>query len=133
VNLIRSVVGLVIGCMLLASSAAHSLLGWPPQQTALVSGHASPGLIARLAMGWHFAGLAMLVFGAIAVFTFVMRLRRRPVALWPVRLVAAGYVAYGAGALALLGGDAFFLFTFLLPGILLGLAAWPEMGPRLAS
>ena len=132
-TLIRALVGVIISCMLLASSAAHSLLGWPPQKAELVAARASPYLISRLAMGWHFAGMAMFVFGAIAVYTFVMRLRRRPVSLWPVWLVAAGYIAYGAAALALQGGDAFFLFTFLMPGILLGLAAWPDAGPRLAS
>lgn len=131
-SFIRSVVGLVIGCMLLASSAAHSLLGWPAQEKELTGAHASPELLARLAMGWHFAGLAMLVFGCIAIVTFVNRLRRRPVDLWPIWLVALGYVLYGATSLLLSGGDAFFLFNFLLPGVLLAVAAWPDFGPRLA-
>ena len=125
-SFIRSVVGLVMGCMLLASGAAHSLVGWPAQARELAVVHASPEQVARLAMGWQFSGLAMLVFGSIAVVTFVNRLRRRPVDLWPVWLVALGYVTYGAAALVLFGGDAFFLFTFLLPGVLLAAAAWPE-------
>ena len=122
----RIILGFTAAALLVASAAAHSLLGWPAQRAALDVAHARPDLVSGLAMGWHFAGLAMLVFGLLTLRTFAERFRRRPVALWPVQLVAAGYVVFGAAAVALSGGELFFIVAFLMPGLLLGIAAWPD-------
>ncbi|HET9039498.1 MAG TPA: hypothetical protein VFN40_04985, partial [Gemmatimonadales bacterium] len=61
----RLMLGLITGVLLLVSSAAHSLLGWPQFRHGLTEAHAPADLIVGLSLGWQFAGLAMLVFGVI--------------------------------------------------------------------
>ena len=64
---LRTALVVAAGLVLIASSAAHSLLGWPSLSARLAAPHAPADLIAGLAMGWHFAGLAMLTFGLLAL------------------------------------------------------------------
>jgi hypothetical protein len=123
----RLVLGLIAGVVILASSAAHSLLGWPRFQRALTEGDTPADLIVELSMGWHFAGLAMLVFAALAIVSFVDALRRRPVSLRPVLLIAIAYLVYGTWALTVSNLDPFFL-VFLLPGALLLAGSWGHPG-----
>ena len=59
----RTVAGLIAGVLLILSSAAHSLLGWKVQRAGLEAARAPADLI----LGWHFAGVAMLTFGVIAI------------------------------------------------------------------
>ena len=114
----RLVLGLIAGVVILASSAAHSLFGWPQLRRALTEADTPADLIVGLSIGWHFAGLAMLVFGALAVMLFSDALRRRPVSLRPVVLIGIAYLAFATWALTVSNLDPFFL-TFLLPGALL--------------
>jgi dolichyl-phosphate-mannose--protein O-mannosyl transferase len=125
---LRTVLGLIVGAMLVASSAAHSLLGWPPQRAALEALHASPDLMLGLAVGWHFAGVAILTFGAIVLWLFMARLRGRAVSLAPAVIFAVAYVVYGLGAFAA-SRVPFFLGVFTLPGLLLLVATWPSRDP----
>jgi F420-dependent oxidoreductase-like protein len=63
----RAGLGLLGGALLLASSLAHALLGWPQMRTGLRAGGADPELIAGLGVGWHFGSLSMAAFGAIVL------------------------------------------------------------------
>ena len=123
-NRLRVVLGSVAGVILVGSSAAHSLLGWPQLGAGLASAGAPPDLITGLAIGWHFAGAAMLVFGVIVIRLFA-DLRRRRVPLWPALVIAVVYLAFGAGALAVSDMNPFFL-VFIVPGLLLLLASWGQ-------
>ena len=120
----RIALGLLGGAALIASSAAHSLLGWNGLDSALDAVQAPPALIRGLSIGWHFAGVAMLAFGLIIVRLFVERLRGRVVSLWPVRFIALVYLAFGAWALAISDLDPFFFLVFVAPGLVLLAAAW---------
>ena len=123
----RLVLGLIAGVLLLASSAAHSLLGWPQYRQGLADARASADLIVELSLGWHFAGMAMLVFGLLVILLFAEALKRRPVSLRPALLIGVGYLAFGAWALTVSNLDPFYL-VFVVPGVLLMLAAWGHAG-----
>jgi hypothetical protein len=119
----RLILGLIAGVVILASSAAHSLLGWPQLRRALTEADTPADLIVGLSLGWHFAGLAMLVFGALTTMLFTDALRRRPVSLRPAVLIGIAYLVFATWALTVSNLDPFFL-TFLLPGALLLVASW---------
>jgi hypothetical protein len=123
----RLVLGLIAGVMILATSAAHSLLGWPRLRHALTEADTPADLIVGLSIGWHFAGLAMLVFGALTILLFADALRLRPVSLRPVLLIALAYLVFGTWSLTVSSLDPFFL-AFLLPGILLLVGTWRRSG-----
>jgi hypothetical protein len=116
--MMRRVLGFVAGVMLLASSAAHSLLGWKGLSRELAKTTAPPDLVRGLGIGWHFAGIAMLAFGCIVLLTFNDLMRGRTASLRPALIIAVAYLAFGSYALAITR-EPFFLFTFLLPGLLL--------------
>lgn len=120
----RIALGLLGGAALIASGAAHSLLGWNALDSALDAALVPTSLIRGLSIGWHFAGVAMLAFGVIVVRLFVDRLRGRVVSLWPVRLIALVYLAFGAWALAITELDPFFFAVFIAPGLVMLAAAW---------
>lgn len=92
----------------------------------LTSAGASPDLIAGLSVGWNFGGVAILLFGVLALWLFGKALRGRPVSLEPLVLVGLVYAAFGVWALTVGGMNPFFLI-FIVPGLLLAGAAW---GPR---
>jgi hypothetical protein len=119
----RIALGLLGGAAVIASSAAHSLLGWKALDSALDAVQAPPAVIRSLSIGWHFAGVAMLAFGVIVVRLFADRLRGRVVSLWPVRFIAVVYLAFGAWALAVSELDPFFM-VFIGPGLVMLAAAW---------
>jgi hypothetical protein len=112
----RSILGLVAGATMIASSAAHSLLGWKLLNAALEQAHADGELIKTLALGWHFAGAAMLAFGFIVMALFRHRLLGAAVSLKPAIVIGATYVIYGTWALTISGFDPFFL-VFVVPGL----------------
>ena len=120
--------GLLAGIMLVASSAAHSLLGWPQLRQRLTDAHAPVDLIVALSLGWYFAGLAMLTFGVLVILLFADALKRRPVSLRPALLVGLAYLVFGTWSLTVSSLDPFFL-VFLVPGVLLLVAAWGPAGP----
>ncbi|MFL5385595.1 MAG: hypothetical protein ACJ8GN_24005 [Longimicrobiaceae bacterium] len=122
----RSILGIVAGVLMLASAAAHSLLGWPQLRAKLAESNVPGDLAQGLAVGWHFGGAAMVAFAAIVLWTFVRRLRGEAAPLVPPAIVAATYLAFGAGALAITG-DPFFL-VFIVPGLMLAAASFPRRG-----
>ena len=106
---------------MIASSAAHSLLGWPPLSARLAAVNAPVDLVSGLAMGWHFAGLAMLTFGLLALWLASVTQRAINVRL-PVGLIGVAHIAFSAGAAAAFGFDLIEV-VFLVPGVLLTTAA----------
>jgi len=119
----RLILGVVAGVMLLASSTAHSTLGWQSLAEGLANTNVSSDLQTGLRIGWMFGGAAMVVLGVIAISTFVGRLRGAKPPLLPIVAIAIVYMAFGAWAIAASGGDLFFLGVFVVPGALLGIAA----------
>ena len=122
-NRLRIPVALLAGVLLVLSGAAHSLLGWKQLGLALAAAQAPPDLITGLSIGWHFAGVAMLVFGCIVVGTFLDAMRNRPVSFRPVALIALAYVLFGIWALTVSDLNPFFL-VFIVPGLMLAAASW---------
>jgi hypothetical protein len=120
---VRNALGLLAGTILVASSAAHSLLGWPQLRERLAVTQAPPDLVTGLRIGWQFAGVAMLVFGGLVLALFADRLRGRPVSLRPALAIALVYVAFGLWAYLVSGRDPFFL-VFIVPGLMLAVASW---------
>jgi hypothetical protein len=121
---LRTVLGLIAGVILVLSSAAHSFLGWKALRTGLVAAQAPPDLIRGLAIGWHFAGAAILAFGIIVINLFAKRLRGEAVSSSPAVIIAVLYLASGLWAMLITGNP--FFFIFIVPGLMLAVAAAPE-------
>jgi hypothetical protein len=119
----RIALGIFVGAIIVASSVAHSLLGWRDFGARLVATQAPADLITGLKIGWHFAGVAMFTFGAIVIWTFENHLRERPVPLRPAQIIGLVYLAFGLWALAVSRFDPFF-FIFIVPGLTLVAVAW---------
>ena len=119
----RLILGILAGAMLLASSVAHTWLGWNSLAERLARTNVPPDLQTGLHIGWAFGGAAMVILGIIAIATFGGRLRGAKPPLLPVAVTAVIYMAFGAWAIAESGGDLFFLGVFVIPGALLGIAA----------
>ena len=119
---VRPYLGIVAGLTMIASFAAHSLLGWPALAAALAPMHAPRDLVRGLAIGWQFGGASMLIFGAIVLVVFTREMRGVAVSTAPTRIIAGLYVAFGLVALAVTG-DVFFM-VFVLPGLMLAAASF---------
>jgi hypothetical protein len=119
----RAVTGLIAAAILIASSLAHSILGWRALGTQLTRGGAPSNLIDGIHIGWQFGGVAMLTFGIIAAAIFIQRLRGNLVSTLPTAVIGVVYALFGGWAL-FSSGNPFFLI-FLLPGSLLALASKP--------
>jgi hypothetical protein len=119
----RLILGVIAGVMLLASSVAHTWLGWKSLAEQLARTNVPPALQSGLHIGWAFGGACMVILGIIVVATFVGRLRGQAPPLLPIAVIAVVYMAFGAWAIAASGGDLFFLGVFVIPGALLGIAA----------
>lgn len=119
----RLILGIVAGVALLASSVAHTWLGWKSLAERLARTNAPPDLVAGLHIGWAFGGACMVSLGIIVIATFVGRLRGAKPPLLPIAVIAVVYMAFGAWSIAESGGDLFFLGVFVVPGALLGIAA----------
>lgn len=114
---------------MLLSALAHGALGWPSVAGALEDAAAPADLIGGVAAGWQFGTLAMVIFGAL-VLLGGWRLRRDDVSMvTPLRIVAAGYVLFGAAALVALGPSPP-LLSFLVVGVLAGTPTWGVAPPR---
>jgi len=124
-NRFRSILGLVVGVLMILSAGAHSLLGWKLMRAELDALHASGELIGGLELGWKFGGVSMLTFGCIVLTLFARRLRGGDVSMLPANVIGATYVVYGAGALLASRLDPFFL-VFAVPGVLLLIASIPQ-------
>ena len=119
----RLILGVVAGLVLLASSVAHTWLGWKSLAERLARTNVPPDLQAGLHIGWAFGGACMVILGIIIVATFVGRMRGGKPPLLPIAVIAVVYMAFGAWAIAASGGDLFFLGVFVVPGAMLGIAA----------
>jgi len=119
----RSILGLLAGAAMLASSAAHSLVGWTQLRSALEQARAPEELILTLGMGWNFGGAAMLAFGLIVVALFWRRLMGAPVSLMPAIIIGVAYLVFGAWAFLGSHFDPFF-FVFVVPGVMLLIASF---------
>jgi hypothetical protein len=104
--------------ILVLSSATHSLLGWPALRARL----ADAELVSGLAMGWHFAGLAMLVLGILVLWLLAAARRGVVDIVLPLQIIGGAYELFTIGCFAILGWDPF-LLTFFVPGTLLSGAA----------
>ena len=126
-NRLRCLAGLLAAAFLILSSAMHSILGWKQLNANLAAAKVSAELTLGLKAGWQFAGVAMLAFGIIA-FTILLKVYRgENVSAFPVIIIGAAYVAFGAWALVASDWDLFF-FMFLIPGVVL-LLAIPSQRP----
>jgi hypothetical protein len=114
----RLIVGMITGAVLIATGAIHSILGWPAVSMSFRASGAPPALVQGLAVPWHFAGVAMITFGVMAIALFAAAARGRAVSLFPVRVIAAAYMLFGLAGIVLIKADATFLL-FLVPGALL--------------
>ena len=120
---------LVAAVIVLLSSGAHSLLGWPGLRTQLAAANAPAALVDGLAMGWHFGGLMMLVTGIVIIW-LVKIARDGRINVWlPLFVIGIAYELFAIGCAVLLGFDPF-LFVFLVPGALLSCAAAMMMARR---
>jgi hypothetical protein len=121
---LRSVLGLIAAAILFLSAGAHSFLGWKSLQPRIEAVGAPADLVTGLRIGWQFGGAAMLVFGIIAAWFFIQRLRGTTVPVFPVAVIGVVYALYGAWAISLTGEP--FFAIFIVPGVLLILASWPS-------
>jgi hypothetical protein len=119
----RIALGYITGAMMVLSSGAHSLLGWPSTTAKLAKTNVPADLVRGLTIGWHFGGFSILTFGAIVIWTFTNVLRNRPVSLVPALLIGIAYLATGIWALVYSGMNPFFLI-FIIPGAMLIAASW---------
>jgi hypothetical protein len=119
----RLILGVVAGLVLLASSAAHTFLGWRSLSERLAQANVPRDLQAAVHIGWTFGGAAMVILSVVVLTTFVDRLRGGRAPLSHVIAIAVVYMAFGAWAISASGGDLFFLGVFVVPGALLGIAA----------
>jgi hypothetical protein len=121
---LRSVLGLIAAAILFLSAGAHSFLGWKSLQPRIEAVGAPADLVTGLRIGWQFGGAAMLVFGIIAAWSFIQRLRGATVPAFPLVVIGVVYALYGAWAMSLTGEP--FFAIFIVPGVLLLLASWPS-------
>jgi hypothetical protein len=124
----RLVGGWIGGAVMVLSSAMHSFLGWKALGAQLAATTAPADLVRGLALGWHFAGAAMLVFGLIVCAAFGAALKGRAGSALPAALVGGLYVVFGIGAFVASGMNPFFA-TFVVPGLLVLWGAG-ELGAR---
>jgi hypothetical protein len=97
----RIALGIFVDAIIVASSAAHSLLGWREFGARLVATQAPADLITGLKIGWH----------------------------RPAQIIGLVYLAFGLWALAVSRFDPFF-FIFIVPGLtLVTVAWWPATAP----
>jgi hypothetical protein len=119
----RQVLGIVAGVLLVLSAGAHSLLGGKAMREELVAAGVPPDLLQGALIGWYFGGVAMFGFGVVVLHTFARRRDAAAVSRVPAAVVAVTYLAFGVAALLYSGFDPFFL-VFVVPGLLLALAAF---------
>ena len=120
---LRIILGFVAGAIFIASSGAHSLLGWPQLERALLQAQAPPDLVRNLEIGWHFGGAVMLTFGCMVVWMFDSLRRGRLISLRPALMIAIVYILFGIWALVRTLNP--FFLVFVIPGLMLFAAAGP--------
>ncbi|NJL28552.1 MAG: hypothetical protein HC897_12015 [Thermoanaerobaculia bacterium] len=113
----RILTGMVAGILLLASSAAHAFLGWPPFAKALAQLGADSDVTGGLQMGWMWGSATLFGCGLIVVFAAIGRWRGRPFDPVPSRIVAGCLLAFGIGAFLARDFNPHFLL-FIVLGVL---------------
>jgi hypothetical protein len=113
---------IVAAVILVLSSGAHSILGWPSLRARMAAANVPAELVGGLAMGWHFAGLAMLVLGVLVLWLLAQSRRSAVNVALPLQVIGGAYELFTIGCFAFLGWDPF-LLTFFVPGTLLSIAA----------
>lgn len=124
----RLIAGFVAAIVITASSGAHSVLGWPVMRGRLAETNAPADLVLGLGIGWVFGGVCMLAFGATALWMLSRVAKGEAHSLAPLRIIAVIYVAFGAGAMAVSGGNPFYA-VFIVPGLLLAYASFGSNTP----
>jgi F0F1-type ATP synthase membrane subunit c/vacuolar-type H+-ATPase subunit K len=122
---VRATIGLVAGLMILGSSVGHSIAGWRALRGSLEQARVPSDLMQGLHIGWQFAGAAMLTFGILLVWTYVDALRGRAVSFRVPYLASLMYLLFGMWSYSA-AHDRFFLTVFVVPGVLLAVAARPS-------
>ena len=123
-----SILGLSGGLVMIASSGAHSILGWKGLDAALRAALVPADLIEALSIGWRFGGVAMLAFGVIVIASFWRRMKGAPVSLFAATVVGATYLIFGGGALLVTKFDPFFT-VFIAPGLLVLIGSYAARTP----
>jgi hypothetical protein len=113
---VRIVVGLIGSVLMLLSSIPHTVLGWPAQRQVLQQSHVPADTILGLSVGWYFGGMAMAVFGLIAVVSFMQVLRGHAPHMRATTIIALGYTAFGLWAWFVTREG--FTLVFIIPGLL---------------
>lgn len=121
---LKSGLGLLAGVLLIMSAGAHTILGWKSMSERLAHTNAPPDLVQGLQIGWTFGGPVMLVFAMICFNVFWKRFRGDRVSTFAPALIAVSYIGFAAWAARVTGGDPFFML-FLVPGVLIAIAALP--------
>lgn len=124
---LRYVIGFIVGAFLIASGFMHSILGWKNLSGRLAGAKTPQDLIGLLALGWHLGGAAMATCGCILLFVFARFLRDRSYSLRVAQLIALFYIGFGIWAFAE-SKLAFFVLMFVVPGLLLLVAATRPSG-----
>ena len=119
--------GVFVGLVIIASSAAHSLLGWPQLAAELARYNPPADLVVGLRIGWQFAGVAMCTFGVIVIWAFASYLQGKAASLRPPQIISLVYLAFGLWALAISRFNPFF-FVFIIPGLTLVATSWWPTG-----
>ena len=112
----RLILGLIGSLLVLLSSIPHTVLGWPPQRQVLLQSHVPEYTIRGLSIGWYFGGLAMVVFGLIAVVSFVQVMRGHPPHMRATTMIGFGYTGFGLWVWFVTGEP--FALVFIVPGLL---------------
>jgi hypothetical protein len=118
----RDVLGLIGGGLILVSSAAHSLGGWPAIASDLAKTNAPADLVTGIAAGWYFGGAAMLIIGVTVVLQFLEVRRNSSASLRATQVAGLVYLAFGLGALTMT--REMFSALFIVPGVVLAAASW---------
>lgn len=124
----RAIAGFLAASIILLSSVAHSVLGWPAMRAQLAGTTAPAHLVLGLGVGWVFGGACMLAFGAIVLWAFVRVWQGSAVALAPLRIIGVVYLLFGVGALWVSGGQPFYA-VFVVPALLLLFASLGSSAP----
>ena len=120
----RNALGISVGVILVLSSAAHSLLGWKALGDELAKTNAPADLITNLEIGWYWGGVAILTFGILVIVAFRDRMRNPLHSLRPTLILGVLYAAFGVWAI--IRSASLFFLIFVVPGVLLIAASWPD-------
>ena len=113
----RRFLGLAAGALMLLSAPLHTFLGWKAMAQAFKAAGTPPDLVQSAHMNWELSGVAITVFGLIALWTFALGGRPDAPSRRPTLLIGLAYAAFGAWAL-MHTMDVFFAI-FVIPGLML--------------